>query len=194
MKKFLFMAMMVTLLASCSKDDEDQPKVTYATVQDIQGTWTFQNPLFTDVIVAGSDSKVVEGFNADVKEICSSGKPNINIKITFNADKTCDVIEFNDEMNHPLKGTYKVENGRLYFNYKDLVNGDEAPLNTGLLEKRNDGIYFVWDKQALVDQFKDMIARPNDVLDSEREENKARLNQLTEKISKVYVPFKMVKN
>jgi hypothetical protein len=194
MKKFLFMAMMVTLLASCSKDDEDQPKVTYATVQDIQGTWTFQNPLFADVIVEGSDSKVVEGFNASLKEICTSGKPNINIKITFNADKTCDVLEFIDGVTHTRKGTYRVENGRLYFKYKDLVVSDEAPLNTGLLEKRNDGIYFVWDKQALVDQFKDMIARPNDVLDSEREENKARLNQLTEKISKVYVPFKMVKN
>jgi hypothetical protein len=194
MKKFLFMAMMVTLLASCSKDDEDQPKVTYATVQDIQGTWTFQNPLFTDVIVEGSDSKVVEGFNASLKEICTSSKPNINIKITFNADKTCDVLEFIDGVTHTRKGTYRVENGRLYFKYKDLVVSDEAPLNTGLLEKRNDGIYFVWDKQALVDQFKDMIARPNDVLDSEREENKARLNQLTEKISKVYVPFKMVKN
>lgn len=194
MKKFLFMAMMVTLLASCSKDDEDQPKVTYATVQDIQGTWTFQNPLFTDVIVEGSDSKVVEGFNASLKEICTSGKPNINIKITFNADKTCDVLEFIDGVTHTRKGTYRVENGRLYFKYKDLVVSDEAPLNTGLLEKRNDGIYFVWDKQALVDKFKDMIARPNDVLDSEREENKAQLNQLTEKISKVYVPFKMVKN
>lgn len=188
------MAMMVTLLASCSKDDEDQSKVTYATVQDIQGTWTFQNPLFTDVIVEGSDSKVVEGFNASLKEICTSSKPNINIKITFNADKTCDVLEFIDGVTHTRKGTYRVENGRLYFKYKDLVVSDEAPLNTGLLEKRNDGIYFVWDKQALVDQFKDMIARPNDVLDSEREENKARLNQLTEKISKVYVPFKMVKN
>lgn len=146
------------------------------------------------ILLEGSDGKVVEGFNASLKEICTSGKPNINIKITFNADKTCDVLEFIDGVTHTRKGTYRVENGRLYFNYKDLVNGDEAPLNTGLLEKRNGAIYFVKDKQALVDQLKDMIARPNDVLDSEREGNKTRLNQLTEKISKVYVPFKMVKN
>jgi hypothetical protein len=189
MKKSLFMAMIVALLSACSKDDD--VKVTYAAAEDIVGTWTFQNPLWSYIVVKGSDKETVDDLKLCLK--FPTGKPYLNTKFTFNADKTCDVIESIDNENLVGKGTYRVENGRLYFKYKDS-NGDETPLNIGLLEKRNKSIYFVWDKQSLIEQTNDLIARPTDVTDSERKAYKDQVKVLTEKITEVSVPFEMVKN
>jgi len=190
------MAMVVTLLSACSKDEDSKAadlKVTYATAQEIVGTWKFQDPLFSDVVVKGSDDKAVEELKNSFQLRLATGIPFYDFKITFNTDKTCDVIESIDEVVHVRKGTYRVENGRLYFKYKDLVNGDESPLNTGLLEKRDGAIYLVLDKQSLMDEINDRIVSPTDVSDSEREEYKVQIKVITEKIKEIYVPFKIVK-
>lgn len=190
------MAMIVTLLSACSKDEDSKAadlNATYATAQEIVGTWKFQNPLFSDVVVTGSDDKAVEELKYSFMNVSSTSNPYFDIKITFNADKSCDVIESIDKVDHVRKGTYRVENGRIYFKYKDLVNGDESPLNTGLLEKRNGTIYFVWDRQSLMEQINDRIVSPTDVSDSEREDYKVQIKVLTEKIKEIYVPFKIVK-
>lgn len=191
MKRLLFfMSLAASILTSCSKDED--VKAEYATESEMVGTWTFQSPAAADVVVKGSDEAIVKKMRDEFQGSLGKGYL-MHITITFNADKTCDVTEIIDNNTHKCKGSYRVENGRLYFQYKDLVTTDQSPLETGLLEKRNGGILFVWDRQCLIEKLNYFIASPTDVSDAERVEYKESLKVLTDKITEVYIPFKLVK-
>lgn len=191
MKRIFFIASaVVALLTGCSKDNDSD--ISYATAEEIVGTWTFEKPSINEVVVKGTSKDLVDMLLSTFEQPADKNELLPSIQVTFKADKTCEVLQREDTYMH-RKGTYRVENGRLYFSFKDIENGDEAPLQTAYLEKKGNAILYVMRKDCYIDNLNDMISRESDVTPEEREEYKAMLKQFTACITDIYIPYKMVK-
>jgi hypothetical protein len=195
MKKYLLLLMMAaTVLASCSKDEDNQ--IPQVTAQELVGTWEFQNPTAAEVIVEGSNKELASKLKKDLTDEIATGKQFIEELITFKSDMSCTVTY--DGGNESYKGSYTVTNGRLSITFGAVhyignnTSYTENITYNGSLEKKGSDLYLVYDKQMALESFASMIADPNSSAE-EIAEYKATIASITTGISILRCPMKMVK-
>jgi len=189
MKKYLLLMMMaVGVLASCSKDEE----TSNLTAKDIEGTWAFQNPTLTEVVLKGSNAEVVKAMKEEYFGNLDKD-PIISAVITFKSDMTCSGIEKKeDESIENFEGSYSVSNGRISAKLTSIEHSDHSQIIFARLEKRGADFYLIYDKQSIIDNYNSILKDPNLDLD-DREMFKNLLSNFTASISEIYCPVKMIK-
>jgi hypothetical protein len=183
--------MAATMLASCSKDEDNQ--IPQVTAQELVGTWEFQNPTLAEVIVDGSDMELVSSCKEEVAKEIASGTPMISEVITFKSDRTCTAtLKHTDGQIENFKGTYTVANSRLMASYSGVESTDHKYVLRGALEMKEAAIYLVLDKQTTIDCYNNILSKP-DLSKDGIALFKGLLASFTTGISILRCPLKMVK-
>jgi hypothetical protein len=179
--------MAATMLASCSKDEDDQ--IPQVTAQELVGTWEFQNPTLAEVVVEGSNMKMVNSLKEELTSQIIENKAISPETITFKSDMTCTATKKRtDGSFEGFKGTYTVANGRLSAKITGLDNSQKTKSLTGQLVKKGADIFLVIDTKSIQDKLNDRISNPNSSV-KEIAISKEMLAAITE----VRCPLKLVK-
>jgi len=175
------------MLASCSKDEDDQ--IPQVTAQELVGTWEFQNPTLAEVVVEGSNMKMVNSLKEELTSQITENKAISPETITFKSDMTCTATKKRtDGSFEGFKGTYTVANGRLSAKITGLDNSQKTKSLTGQLVKKGADIFLVIDTKSIQDKLNDRISNPNSSV-KEIAISKEMLAAITE----VRCPLKLVK-
>lgn len=191
MKKYFLLVLMATaIFASCSKDDSVSPTVT---AKDLVGTWEFQNPQASEVVVKGSDSELEstlkEYYESQIKESLLI-QP---IVITFNSDMTCTGVGKDEkEVIKNYKGTYTVINNRLTVKLLATDNSGAKPNLNGALEVKDGNIYFICDKESCTFTYSEML-KESGITPDEIKLFQGFIDSINAGITEVRCPLQMVK-
>lgn len=168
----------------------EQTPTIYVTANQIAGTWAFQNPTATEVVVKGTNTTLVNIIKKEIVDLLNTGEPIQTIITTFKSDMTCLGVDKYDGFVDNYKGTYTVINGRLK---ATLSCEGEKHIIGGALEKKGTSIYLNIDKQATIDGYNNMLLTDLTLTSQEKTELKALIANMITGISEISCPLKMVK-